>query len=105
VIQIRIPKISILILWGSELLGNRYSNYSIQRLNLNISFYIFIRKIDANCAQCTSEVSSDRIVSDPGKGKCADPVNEDAILGRVGGGRPGQNRKRQFSPDTGDSKT
>jgi hypothetical protein len=44
-------------------------------------------------------------VSDPGKGKCADPVNEDAILGRVGGGRPGQNRKRQFSPDTGDGKT
>ncbi len=45
------------------------------------------------------------IVSDPGKGKCADPVNEDAILGRVGGGRPGQDRKRQFNSDTGDGKT
>ncbi len=44
-------------------------------------------------------------VSDPGKGRCADPVNEDAILGRVGGGRPGQNRKRQFSPDTGEWET
>jgi hypothetical protein len=44
-------------------------------------------------------------VSYPGKGECADPVNEDAILGRVGGGRPGQNRKRQFNPDTGDGKT
>jgi hypothetical protein len=44
-------------------------------------------------------------VSYPGKGKCADPVNEVAILGRVGGGRPGQNRKRQFNSDTGDGKT
>jgi hypothetical protein len=44
-------------------------------------------------------------VSYPGKGVCADPVNKDAILGRVGGGRPGQNRKRQFNSDTGDGKT
>jgi hypothetical protein len=45
------------------------------------------------------------LVSYPGKGKCADPVNEVAILGRVGGGRPGQNKKRQFNSDTGDGKT
>ena len=45
------------------------------------------------------------LVSYPGKGKCADPVNKDAILGREGGGRPGQSRKRQFNPDTGDGKT
>jgi hypothetical protein len=44
-------------------------------------------------------------VSYPGKGVCADPVNKDAILGRVGGGRPGQNRKRQFNSDTGDGET
>ncbi len=31
-------------------------------------------------------------VSYPGKGGCADPVNEDAILERVGGGPPGRNK-------------
>jgi hypothetical protein len=46
-----------------------------------------------------------RPVSHPGKGECADPVDEDAILGGAGGRRPGQNRKRQFNPDTGDGKT
>jgi hypothetical protein len=44
-------------------------------------------------------------VSHPGKGGCADPVNEDAILERVGGGPPGQNKKRQLASDTGDGKT
>jgi hypothetical protein len=44
-------------------------------------------------------------VSHPGKGECADPVNKDAILRRVGGRHPGQNRKRQFNSDTGDGKT
>jgi hypothetical protein len=52
-----------------------------------------------------SKELSNRGVSYPGKGECADPVNKDAILGRVGGGRPGQNRKRQFNSDTGDGKT
>jgi hypothetical protein len=41
----------------------------------------------------------------PGKGGCADPVNEDAILERVGGGPPGRNKKRQLASDTGDGKT
>ncbi len=40
-----------------------------------------------------------------GRGECADPVNEDAILERVGGRPPGQNRKRQLASDTGDGKT
>jgi hypothetical protein len=44
-------------------------------------------------------------VSHPGKGECADPVNEDAILEKVGGRRPGRNRERQFDSDTGDGKT
>ncbi len=41
----------------------------------------------------------------PGKGGCADPVNEDAILERVGGRPPGQNRERQLASDTGGGKT
>jgi hypothetical protein len=44
-------------------------------------------------------------VSHPGKGGCADPVNEDAILEGVGGRPPGQDRKRQLASDTGDGKT
>jgi hypothetical protein len=45
------------------------------------------------------------LVSYPGKGGCADPVNEDAILEGVGGRPPGQSRKRQLASDTGDGKT
>ncbi len=45
------------------------------------------------------------LVLHPGKGGCADPVNEDAILERVGGGPPGRNRERQLASDTGDGKT
>ncbi len=45
------------------------------------------------------------IVSHPGKGGCADPVNEDAILERVGGKPSGRGRKRQLASDTGDEKT
>jgi hypothetical protein len=41
----------------------------------------------------------------PGKGGCADPVNEDAILERVGGKPPGRSRERQLASDTGDGKT
>ncbi len=44
-------------------------------------------------------------VSHPGKGGCADPVNEDAILERVGSRPPGRNRERQLASDTGDGKT
>jgi hypothetical protein len=44
-------------------------------------------------------------VSHPGKGGCADPVNEDAILEGAGGRRPGRNRERQFGSDTGDGRT
>jgi hypothetical protein len=44
-------------------------------------------------------------VSYPGKGGCADPVNEDAILERVGGKPPGRSRERQLASDTGDGKT
>jgi hypothetical protein len=41
----------------------------------------------------------------PGKGGCADPVNEDAILERAGGQAPGRNRERQLASDTGGGKT
>jgi hypothetical protein len=44
-------------------------------------------------------------VSHPGKGGCADPVNEDAILEGVGGKPPGRGGKRQLASDTGDGKT
>jgi hypothetical protein len=44
-------------------------------------------------------------VSYPGKGECADPVNEDAILERVGGEPPGRNKERQLASDTGGGKT
>jgi hypothetical protein len=45
------------------------------------------------------------LVLHPGKGGCADPVNEDAILEKVGGRSPGRNRERQLASDTGDGKT
>jgi hypothetical protein len=42
----------------------------------------------------------------PGKGECADPVNEDAILEEEGGGEPqDRNRERQLAADTGEGKT
>jgi hypothetical protein len=45
-------------------------------------------------------------VSYPGKGECADPVDEDAILEEEGGGKsPGRNRERQLASDTGGGKT
>ncbi len=37
-------------------------------------------------------ICKDTVVSYPGKGECADPVNEDAILERVGGESPGRNK-------------
>jgi hypothetical protein len=41
----------------------------------------------------------------PGKGNCADPVNEDAILKVDGGGGPqSQNRERQLASDSGGDK-
>jgi hypothetical protein len=42
----------------------------------------------------------------PGKGECADPVNEGAILGKEGGAEPHSwNRERQLASDTGGGKT
>ncbi len=42
----------------------------------------------------------------PGKGECADPVNEDAILEEGGGGEPqDRNGDRQLASDTGGGKT
>jgi hypothetical protein len=42
----------------------------------------------------------------PGKGECADPVNEDAILEKEGGGESqDQNGERQLTSDTGGGKT
>ncbi len=47
-----------------------------------------------------------RHVSYPEKGECADPVNEDAILGGERGGvTPGRDKERQLALDTGGSKT
>ncbi len=48
---------------------------------------------------------SNIVVLYPGKGVCADPVNEGAILGK---GEPGPHSKdgeRQLAPDTGRGKT
>jgi hypothetical protein len=44
-------------------------------------------------------------VLDPGKGGCADPVNEGAIFGEGGTGPQGGNKERQLSPDKGRDKT
>jgi hypothetical protein len=44
-------------------------------------------------------------VSYPGKGECADPVNEDAILERGGGDPPDRDKERQLASDTGGDKT
>ncbi len=44
-------------------------------------------------------------VPDPGKGVCADPVNEGAILGKGGPDPQGGNKGRQLSPDKGRAKT
>ncbi len=44
-------------------------------------------------------------MSYPGKGECADPVNEDAILGGEGGESPGRNKGRQLASDTRGGKT
>jgi hypothetical protein len=44
-------------------------------------------------------------VMHPGKGGCADPANEVAILERVRGQAPGRNRERQLASDTGGGKT
>ncbi len=41
----------------------------------------------------------------PRKGKCADPVREDAILGGIGEEPPGQSKERQLAPDTGGGNT
>jgi hypothetical protein len=46
-----------------------------------------------------------QVVLCPGKGECADPVYEDAILVGVGGGPPGRNKERQLAPDTGGGRT
>ena len=41
----------------------------------------------------------------PGKGVCADPVNEGAILGKGGPSPHSRDRERQLAPDTGRGKT
>ncbi len=47
----------------------------------------------------------DHNVPGPGKGVCADPVNEGAILGKGGPGPQGGNEERQLSPDKEREKT
>ncbi len=45
-------------------------------------------------------------MSYPGKGECADPVNEDASLEEEGGGgTPGWDKESQLASDTGGGKT
>jgi hypothetical protein len=41
----------------------------------------------------------------PGKGVCADPVNEGAILGRGGPSPHSRERERQLAPDIGRGET
>jgi hypothetical protein len=55
--------------------------------------------------RCVKFLFWERTVMHPGKGGCADPVNEDAILEKVGGRPPGRNRERQLASDTGGGKT
>jgi hypothetical protein len=45
------------------------------------------------------------IVLYPGKGVCADPVNEGAILGRGGPSPHSRDRERQLAPDIGRGET
>ncbi len=52
-----------------------------------------------------SPKKQNEIVMHPGKGGCADPVNEDAILERIGGRPPGRNRERQLASDPGGGTT
>jgi hypothetical protein len=44
-------------------------------------------------------------VSHPGRGECADPVSEDAILEKGGGDSPDRDKGRQLASDTGGDKT
>ena len=45
------------------------------------------------------------VVSDPGKGVCADPVDGGAILGRGEPDPHSRDRERQLTPDRGRGKT
>jgi hypothetical protein len=45
------------------------------------------------------------LVSDPGKGVCADPVDGGAILGKGGPDPHSRDRERQLAPDKGRGKT
>ncbi len=46
------------------------------------------------------------VVLRPGKGECADPMDEDAILEKEGGGEPhSRNRERQLVSGTRRDKT
>jgi hypothetical protein len=50
-------------------------------------------------------ISSIRIVPDPSKGVCADPVNRGTILEGEGPGPPSGDKERQLSPDRHRGKT
>jgi hypothetical protein len=54
---------------------------------------------------CRYILSHVKVVPDPGKGVCADPVNKGAILEGGGPGPPSRDRERQLSPDKGRGKT
>ncbi len=60
---------------------------------------------DLHCAHMLGLLAWMRIVSDPGKGVCADPVNGGAILGEGGPDPQGGNKERQLSPDKERGKT
>ncbi len=68
-------------------------------------YHIFLKRSPTPSSGHILEVLNALCVSHPGKGGCADPVNEDAILEGVGGKPPGRGRKRQLATDTGDEKT
>ncbi len=78
----------------------------------NIQYNVGLRSLQSDIGSSDIKLSLKSLithigvsVSHPGKGGCADPVNEDAILERVGGRPPGRNRERQLASDTGDGKT
>ncbi len=68
--------------------------------------YIQLKNLINELEVASVRVDVIRVVSYPGKGECADPVNEDAILEEEGGGEtPGRDKERQLASDTGGGKT
>jgi hypothetical protein len=62
-------------------------------------------KCTIGCWQPLANLLQGVFVLYPGKGVCADPVNEGAILGRGGPSPHSRDRERQLAPDIGRGET